>query len=96
MGKFPKPLAQRVIIEPIPIKEEKTFVFTPDESKEKPSIGIVKAVGIGLYATETGVLIPMEVSVGNKVSYSQFAGAEIKVDGVPYLLIKQDDISLIL
>lgn len=96
MNKFPRPLGQRVIIEPIPIIEEKTFVFVPDGSKENPSIGIVKAVGIGSYAFDTGVLIPMEVSVGNKVSYSQYAGTTIKVDGIPYLLLKQDDISLIL
>lgn len=98
MSKFPKPLGQRVIIEPIPVKEEKTYVFVPDESKERPSIGIVKAVGIGMYATETGALIPMEVMVGNKVSYGQFAGATIKVenDDTEYILLKQDDISLIL
>lgn len=96
MSKFPKPLAQRVILEPIIEKKEESYFSILPESEEKPKTGIVKAVGIGMYATETGILIPMEVKIGDKVLYSPFAGASINIEEKDYLLLKQDDISLIL
>lgn len=93
--KYPQPLADRVIILPDAIAKEetKTSFQIPDELKEKPRIGTVKAVGIGFYAKDTGVLIPMELKVGDRVLYSGRAGAPIGVEGVEHLLMKQDEVS---
>ncbi len=94
--KFPKPLADRVIILPDPVQEEESVFKVLDESKDRPHTGVVKAVGIGVYAKDTGVLIPNETKPGDRVQFSQFAGGAIAVEGVSHLLIRESDISLIL
>lgn len=94
--KYPQPLADRVIILPDPIQEDKSLFKVREENQDKPSSGTVMAVGKGRYATESGVLIPNELEVGNKVLYNRFAGGVINVEGVEHLLIKESDIALIL
>ena len=86
-----KPLSDRVVILPNPA-EEKTAggLFIPDTAKEKPLMGTVKAVGPGTAE------IKMEVAVGDVVMYGKYAGTEIEVDGVSYLIMKQADIMAIL
>ena len=34
----------------------------------------------------------MEVTVGDKVIYSKYAGTEVKLDGEEYIIVKQNDI----
>ena len=86
-----KPLSDRVVILPNPA-EEKTAggLFIPDTAKEKPLMGTVKAVGPGTAE------IKMEVAVGDVVMYGKYAGTEIEVDGVSYLIMKQADIMAIM
>lgn len=87
-----KPLGDRVIIETVE-KEEKTAsgIVLPDSAKEKPQEGRVIAVGIGK-VTDKGERIALEVSEGEKVIFSKYAGTEVKYDGKEYLIIRQDDI----
>jgi len=86
-----KPLADRVLIEPNPA-EEKTAggLIIPDTAKEKPLAGKVVAVGPGTSE------VKMEVKVGDQVLYGKYAGQEIQVDGVDYLIMKQNDILAII
>jgi chaperonin GroES len=63
----------------------------PDTAKEKPQIGEVIAVGPG-GRDEDGERIPMEVSVGDRVLYSKFAGTEVKLDGAEYLVLSERDL----
>ncbi|MBR6801137.1 MAG: co-chaperone GroES [Eubacteriaceae bacterium] len=90
-----QPLADRVVLK-VKEAEVKTAsgLFMPEESKEKPVQAEVVAVGPGTYSN--GVKVEMEVSVGDTVIYSKFAGTEIDVDGVSYLIIRQSDILAIL
>lgn len=87
-----KPLGDRVVIRVLE-QEEKTAggIFLPDTAKEKPSQGEVMAVGSGK-VQENGMRIPLEVSVGDKIIFSKYAGTEVKYDGVDYLIVSERDI----
>jgi chaperonin GroES len=82
-----KPLADRVLIEPMQA-EEKTAsgIIIPDTAKEKPQKGTVVAVGPGTTDEK------MEVKKGDVVLYGKYSGTEISVDGNDYLIMKQSDI----
>ncbi len=82
-----KPLADRVLIQPA-AAEEKTAsgIIIPDSAKEKPLKGDVKAVGQGTKDEE------MVVKVGDQVLYGKYAGTELELDGVKYLIMRQSDI----
>lgn len=82
-----KPLADRVLIQPAPA-EEKTVsgIIIPDSAKEKPLKGTVIATGDGT-KDET-----MVVKEGDTVLYGKYAGTEIELEGVKYLIMRQSDI----
>ena len=86
-----KPLADRVLIVPAPA-EEKTIggIIIPDTAKEKPLKGEVIATGNGTKDEE------MVVKAGDTVLYGKYAGQEIELDGVKYLIMRQSDILAIL
>ena len=86
-----KPLADRVLIEPIEQQEEKIgSIIIPDTAKEKPQEGKIIAVGPG--RQENGKVIPLQVKVGDRVLYGKYAGTEIKKDGKEYLIVRESDI----
>lgn len=87
-----QPLADRVVVKALAQEEKtKSGIVLPDTAKEKPQEGEVLAVGPGKVA-ENGSRIPMEVTVGDKVIYSKYAGTEVKVDGVEYLVLRESDV----
>jgi len=87
-----KPLRENVLIKRVE-EENKTAggIILPDTAKEKPSEGVVVAAGEGPRTTE-GKTLPMSVKVGDHILFSKWSGTEIKVDGVPHLIIKEGDI----
>ncbi|EQB91174.1 hypothetical protein C874_11290 [Elizabethkingia anophelis 502] len=82
-----KPLADRVLVEPI-AAETKTAsgIIIPDTAKEKPQEGTVVAVGNGKKDE------PLTVKVGDKVLYGKYSGAELKLEGKDYLIIREADL----
>ena len=87
-----KPLADRVLIEAAPEKEEKIgSIFIPDTAKEKPNVGIVVAAGPGK-VTDDGKTVPLQVKAGQKVLYGKYSGTEIKDGGKEYLIVRESDI----
>ncbi len=86
-----KPLADRVLIQPM-AAETKTAsgIYIPDTAKEKPLNGKVVAVGPGTKDE------PVTLKVGNKVLYGKFAGTELKLDGIDYLMMRESDILAII
>ncbi len=88
-----KPLGNRIVIEPLEGEEQLSSggIFIPDTAKEKPQDGVIVAVGPGRL-TDEGNRVPMEVSVGDTVVYSKYAGTEYKEDGIEYLILREDDI----
>ncbi len=91
-----KPLQDRVLIRRLD-EHTKTAggIIIPDTAKEKPSEGIVEAIGPGMVTPE-GKVIPMNVKVGDKVLFGKWAGTEIKVNGEDRLIIKEPEILAII
>mgnify|MGYP001422057098 CR=1 FL=1 len=87
-----KPLGDRVFVKVSP-SEEKTAggILLPDNAKEKPQVGEVVAVGPGK-KSEKGEIQALEVSVGDKVLYSKYAGTDIKLGSEEYVLLSEKDI----
>ena len=87
-----KPLHDRVLIEVLDSSEKTAGgIIIPDTAQEKPQEGKVVAVGPGKVGDD-GKRIPMEVSVGDTVVYSKYAGTEYKVGTVEYLVVRDEDI----
>ncbi len=82
-----KPLADRVVIEPSQA-EEKTAggIIIPDTAKEKPQKGTVVAIGPGKKDE------PITVKVGDVVLYGKYAGTEITIDDINFLIMRESDI----
>lgn len=87
-----KPLADRVVVKMAEAEESttKSGIVLTGSAKEKPQYADVVAVGPG--GVVDGKEIVMEVAVGDKVILSQYAGTEVKVDGVEYKIVRQSDI----
>ena len=87
-----KPLHDKVLVKRVD-EETKTAggIIIPDKEKEKPSEGVVEAVG-NCFRTEEGKILPMSVKVGDRVLFAKWGGTEIKVGGESRLIIKESDI----
>ncbi|MEW6033521.1 MAG: co-chaperone GroES [Chloroflexota bacterium] len=87
-----QPLADRVLIKPLPREEvTKGGIVLPDTAKEKPQEGQVVAVGPGR-VDDKGNRVPLEVKKGDKVIYAKYAGTEIKLDDEEYVILRESDI----
>ena len=90
-----RPLADRVVIKKVEA-EEKTAsgIILPGSAKEQPQMAQVIEDGPGGFVD--GNEVKMEVSVGDKVIYSKYAGNEVKLDGQEYIILRQSDILAII
>ena len=86
-----KPLGDRIVIKMVETEDTtKSGIVLPGSAKEKPQIAEVVAVGPG--GMVDGKEVVMELSVGDKVITSKYAGTEIKLDGTEYTILKQGDV----
>lgn len=86
------PLGERVIVKPADSeKQTKGGIFLPDTSKEKPQEGTVVAVGPGRISDD-GKRLAMELSEGDRIVYSKFAGTEYKDGDEEYLILRESDV----
>jgi len=86
-----KPLSDRVVIKMIEAEETtKGGIILTGSAKEKPQIAEIVEVGPG--GLVDGVEVKMELTVGQKVLASKYAGTEVKLDGVEYTILRQSDI----
>ena len=77
------PLADRVVA----IREEAktqtaSGIYLPDNAKEKPVLAVIKAVGPEV----------KELKVGDKIVYKEYSTTELKIDGVEYLIVREEDV----
>jgi len=87
-----KPLGDRVLVEPVEEKEtKKGGIIIPDTAKQKPTEGLVVALGTGKI-DDNGKKVPFEVKKGDRVLISKYGGTEIKLDGKEYKILNSDDI----
>ena len=82
-----KPMADNILLKQHEAAETTVSgIILATTSKEKPAIYEVVAVGPGTKDVQ------MELKVGDRVVVGKFTGSEIKLDGVDYKFVKQDDI----
>ena len=87
-----RPLYDRVLVKRLDeLKTTAGGIIIPDTAKEKPSEGVVEAVGTGA-RTEDGKVIPMTVKVGDHVLFAKWGGTEIKINGEERLIIKESEL----
>ena len=86
-----KPLFDKVVIKAAE-KETTTKggLILSSAAQEKPDMFEVVAVGAGAY--KDGVLVPMSVKVGDNVLLSKYSGSQVKLDGVEYTIVGQEEI----
>jgi chaperonin GroES len=91
-----RPLHDRVLLKRFEEKEVvKGGIIIPDTAKEKPMEGEVIAVGPGKML-EDGKRSPMDVKPGDRILFGKYAGSEIKVDDVDYVIMREEEILAVL
>lgn len=87
-----RPLGERVVVRPLPSEEvTKGGIVLPDTAKEKPQEGEVVAVGSGRLL-DNGTRVSIDLKVGDKILFSKYAGNEVKIQDVEYLIMRESDI----
>ena len=82
-----RPLADRVLVMTAKTEEKIGGIIIPDTaSKEKPTQGVIVAVGNGTKDE------PMTLKAGDNVLYGKYAGTEIELEGEKYLIMRQSDV----
>jgi len=91
-----KPTENRLLVK-IAKEEEVTKggIIIPDSAKEKPSHGTVIVTGPGL-VNENGTVNKMYVKVNDNVLFSKYAGTELEIEDMHYVLIKETDVLAII
>ena len=85
------PLADRVVIKMVEAQETtKSGIILAGSAKEKPQVAEVVAVGPG--GIVDGKEVTMDLKAGDHVLMSKYAGTEVKIDGVEYTILRQDEI----
>ena len=91
-----RPLHDRVVIKR---EEEETTsaggIVLPGSAAEKPSRGIVKAIGKGKIL-ENGDIRPLDVQVGDRVLFGKYSGSEVKVDDDELVVMREDEIMAVI
>jgi chaperonin GroES len=91
-----RPLHDRVLVKRL--EESETVVggiIIPDSAKEKPQQGEAIAVGNGKLL-ENGRRTELDVKPGDRLLFGKYSGSEVKIDGVEYLILREDEILAIL
>jgi chaperonin GroES len=87
-----RPLYDRIVVKRI--EEQETVlggIIIPDTAKEKPQQGEVVAVGKGK-RLEDGKVVPLDVTVGDRILFGKYSGSDIKLDGNEYLIMREDEV----
>jgi chaperonin GroES len=87
-----RPLYDRVVVKRIDEKETtRSGIVIPDSAKEKPQQGEVIAIGKGK-RLDDGKMVDLDVKVGDRVLFGKYSGNEIKLDGIEYIIMREDDV----
>jgi chaperonin GroES len=87
-----RPLHDRIVVQRLEESAQQSgAIVIPDSAKEKPQHGKVLAAGLGK-SGEDGRRVPLDVKAGDTVLFGKYSGQEIKLDGVEYLIMKEDDV----
>lgn len=91
-----RPLHDRVLVKRV--EEGESVVgglIIPDTAKEKPQQGEVVAAGEGKLL-KNGSRAPLDVKSGDRILFGKYSGAEVKIDGQEFLILREDEILAVL
>jgi chaperonin GroES len=87
-----RPLSDRLVVKRIEDRETtRNGIVIPDSAQEKPQEGEIIAVGHGK-RLEDGTVVAPEVKVGDRILFGKYSGSETKLDGVEYIIMREDDV----
>ncbi len=87
-----RPLADRILIRRVEAQDEvRGGIIIPDTAKEKPTEAEVVAVGPGRVSPD-GQRLTLQVTAGDRVLIGKYSGAEVKIDGDDYVILREDDV----
>lgn len=87
-----RPLHDRLIVQRLEEGEQQIGgIVIPDSAKEKPQRGTVIAAGDGKI-NEEGKRVAMDIKAGDTILFGKYSGQEIKLDGVDYLMLREDEV----
>jgi chaperonin GroES len=87
-----RPLHDRILVKRLEEGEQKHGgIIIPDSAKEKPQQGEVKAVGAGKLL-DSGKRTAVDVKPGDRILFGKYSGADIKVDGDEYMILREEEI----
>ncbi|MBW1769584.1 MAG: co-chaperone GroES [Deltaproteobacteria bacterium] len=87
-----KPLQDRIIVKRLEGEDTtKGGIIIPDSAQEKPSEGLVVAVGKGK-VLENGKQIPLDVKKNDRILFGKYSGTEVKIEDEEYLIMREDDV----
>jgi len=88
-----RPMNDRVLVKRLEPKEQmRGGIIIPDTAKEKPQEGEVIAVGPGKRSEDGDNVQAMTVKYGDRVLFGKYAGTDVKIDDVDYIIMREDDI----
>jgi len=91
-----RPLHDRVFVKRLENEEDKVgSIVIPDSAKEKPQQAKVVSIGSGRLL-ETGERAPLTVQPGDRILFGKYSGAEVKVGGDEFLILREDEILAVL
>ena len=91
-----RPLHDRVVVKRIEQQEQKQgSLYIPDSAKEKPQEGEVIAAGKGK-RDDKGEVHALDVKAGDRILFGKYSGSDIKMDGQEYLIMREDEILVVL
>ncbi len=87
-----RPLQDRIIVKRLEEEEtSKGGIIIPDTAKEKPSEGLVIAVGKGK-VLDNGTQVPLDLKKKDRILFGKYAGTDVTIDGEEYLIMREDDV----
>jgi chaperonin GroES len=87
-----RPLYDRIVVKRIEEQETtRTGIVIPDSAKEKPQEGEVMAIGRGK-RLDDGKMVALDVRVGDRILFGKYSGNDIKLDGIEYIIMREDDV----
>jgi len=87
-----RPLYDRIVVKRIEERETtRTGIVIPDSVKEKPQEGEVMAIGRGK-RLDDGKMVALDVRVGDRILFGKYSGNDIKLDGIEYIIMREDDV----
>ena len=87
-----RPLYDRIVVKRIEeLETTRNGIVIPDSAKEKPQEGEVMAIGRGK-RLDDGKMVALDVHVGDRILFGKYTGNEIKLDGIEYIIMREDDV----